>query len=158
GHGYSDIPEGEYDATFFARSVGGFLDALDLHDTTLCGVSIGGAAALLLAGQHHPRVGRVVAINPYDYAKRRGMARGGWLGWMLVTTSQTRVAGPRVLPLQPFTIRKGVWRGGVANPASIPAGLLREMNAVGARRGHHRAFVRLLRHSASWEAATRAYQ
>jgi pimeloyl-ACP methyl ester carboxylesterase len=43
GHGYSDIPKARYDANFFAHSVEGFLDALDLRDVTLCGVSIGGA-------------------------------------------------------------------------------------------------------------------
>src|SRR5215471_9995762 len=52
GHGYSDIPQTRYDAAFFAGSVERFLDALDLREVTLCGVSIGGAIALVLAGQH----------------------------------------------------------------------------------------------------------
>src|SRR6185503_10365734 len=68
GHGYSDIPEAQYDAEFFAESVAKFLDVLDLHDVTLSGVSIGGAIALILAGRRNPRIARVVAINPYDYA------------------------------------------------------------------------------------------
>ena len=72
GHGYSDIPEAQYDAEFFAESVAKFLDVLDLHDVTLSGVSIGGAIALILAGRRNPRIARVVAINPYDYAKGRG--------------------------------------------------------------------------------------
>jgi pimeloyl-ACP methyl ester carboxylesterase len=50
GHGYSDIPKAEYDANFFVRVVEGFLDALNLHDVTLCGVSIGGSICLILAG------------------------------------------------------------------------------------------------------------
>jgi pimeloyl-ACP methyl ester carboxylesterase len=37
GHGYSDIPEGPYDADFFVRHVEGFLEELDLTDTTLSG-------------------------------------------------------------------------------------------------------------------------
>src|SRR6516162_8888827 len=48
GHGYSDIPKARYDADFFARSVEGFLDALDLRDLTLCGVSIGATIALIM--------------------------------------------------------------------------------------------------------------
>src|SRR5215468_8929498 len=75
GHGYSDIPPGRYDADFFVRAVAGFLDALDLRDVIVCGVSIGGAIALIIAGQRNPRVARVVAVNPYDYAGGRGMAR-----------------------------------------------------------------------------------
>ena len=43
GHGYSDIPQARYDAEFFASAVEQFLDALDLHDVMLCGVSIGGS-------------------------------------------------------------------------------------------------------------------
>jgi pimeloyl-ACP methyl ester carboxylesterase len=88
GHGYSDIPKARYDADFFVRAVGSFLDALDLRDATLCGVSIGGAIALIAAGRRNPRVARVIAINPYDYFNGRGMTRSSFLGWMIVTTSE----------------------------------------------------------------------
>src|SRR5262249_44222113 len=54
GHGYSDIPSARYDADFFVRSVEDFLNALDLRDVTLCGVSIGGAIALIMAGRRNP--------------------------------------------------------------------------------------------------------
>ena len=75
GHGYSDIPKARYDAAFFVDAVEGFLNALDLRDVTLAGVSIGGPIALIIAAKHNPRIARVIAINPYDYAKGRGMAR-----------------------------------------------------------------------------------
>lgn len=69
GHGYSDIPDARYDAAFFAEAVEGFLDRLDLRDVTVAGVSIGGSLALIIAARHNPRVARVIAINPYDYAR-----------------------------------------------------------------------------------------
>ena len=69
GHGYSDIPKDRYDAAFFTQAVEGFLDRLDLRNVTLAGVSIGGSIALIVAARRNPRVARVVAINPYDYAK-----------------------------------------------------------------------------------------
>ncbi len=158
GHGYSEIPEGRYDAAFFADSIEGFLDALDLRDVTLCGVSIGGALALILAGRRNPRVARVVAINPYDYAKGRGIARSSWLGWMLTVTADIPLVGETVMRLRNFIIMKVVLEGGVANPKSIPTPLLQTMYEVGNRPGHYRAFLSLLRHSASWEAATEAYR
>lgn len=81
GHGYSDIPKARYNADFFTDSVEGFLDVLDLRNVTLGGVSIGGAIALIIAGRRNPRVARVVAMNPYDYAKAAGWraarCRGG---------------------------------------------------------------------------------
>ena len=158
GHGYSDIPKARYEADFFVRAVEGFLDALDLRAVTLCGVSIGGAISLIIAGRGNPRVTRVVAVNPYDYAKGRGMARSSLLGWMIVVAARIPIVGETVMRLRNFIIMKAILQGGVANPASIPQSLLREMYDVGNRRGHYRAFISLLRNSASWEAATAVYR
>jgi len=157
GHGYSDIPRARYDAEFFADSVERFLDALDLGNVTLGGVSIGGAIALILAGRRNRRVACVVAMNPYDYARGRGMARSGLAGWMITVTADMPVIGETVMRLRNFPIMKAVLQGGVANPKNIPPALLKEMYEVGNRHGHYRAFISLLRHAASWEAATEAY-
>ena len=157
GHGYSDIPKAEYDANFFVRVVEGFLDALNLHDVTLCGVSIGGSICLILAGRRNSRVSRVVAINPYDYAKGRGMARSSLLGWMIVTTSRIPIVGETVMRLRNFIITKAVLNGGVSNRESIPPELLEEMYLVGNQPGHYRAFISLLRNAPSWEAAAKVY-
>ena len=146
-----------YEADFFVRSVEGFLDALGLRDVTLCGVSIGGAIVLITAGRRNARVARVIAVNPYDYGKGRGMARSSPLGWMITMTSQLPLLGETVMRLRNFIIMKAVLEGGVANPASIEPTLLKEMYEVGNQRGHYRAFISLLRNSASWEAATEIY-
>jgi pimeloyl-ACP methyl ester carboxylesterase len=96
GHGYSDIPEARYDAAFFADAVEGLLDRLDLRDVTLAGVSIGGSIALILAARHNPRVARVIAINPYDYAKGRGMGRSSLAGWLVTYASVLPVVGETI--------------------------------------------------------------
>ena len=137
--------------------VEGFLDALNLRDVTLCGVSIGGSICLILAGRRNSRVSRVVAINPYDYAKGRGMARSSLLGWMIVTTSRIPIVGETVMRLRNFIITKAVLNGGVANRESIPPELLEEMYLVGNQPGHYRAFISLLRNAPSWEAAAKVY-
>jgi pimeloyl-ACP methyl ester carboxylesterase len=157
GHGFSEIPKARYDADFFVRSVEGFLDALDLRDVTLCGVSIGGAIGLIIASRRNLRITQVMAINPYDYAKGRGMARSSLLGWMITTTSDIPLVGETVMRLRNFIIMKAVLQGGVANAESIPPELQKEMYEVGNRRFHYRAFISLLRNSASWEAATKKY-
>jgi pimeloyl-ACP methyl ester carboxylesterase len=157
GHGYSDIPNAKYDADFFVHYVEGFLAGLDLQDVTLCGVSIGGAISLIVAGRRNTRVARVIAMNPYDYARGRGMTRSSLLGWMITVTSETPLIGGTVMRLRNLVIMKAVLQGGVANPRSIRPALLKEMYVVGNRRGHYRAFISLLRHAASWEAATRVY-
>ena len=157
GHGFSDIPNAKYDADFFVRSVEGFLDALDLRNVRLCGVSIGGAICLILAGRRHARISGVIPINPYDYARGRGMARSSLLGWMIVMSSRIPVVGETIMRLRSFVIMKAVLRGGVANSESIPRELLKEMYEVGNRPRHYRAFISLLRNASSWEEATKEY-
>jgi len=157
GHGYSDIPNARYDAKFFTEAVEGFLEKLDLHDVTLAGVSIGGAIVLIIAARRNPRVARVIAINPYDYAMGRSMARSSFLGWMITYASLIKGFGETVMRLRNFTVMKAVLRGGVADPKSIPVPLLEEMYLVGNRPRHYRAFISLLRSADSWETATRDY-
>jgi pimeloyl-ACP methyl ester carboxylesterase len=157
GHGYSDIPEARYDAGFFADAVEGFLDKLDLRDVTLAGVSIGGSIALILASRRNPRVARIIAINPYDYAKGRGMARSSIFGRFITYASLLPLIGETVMRLRNSFIMRQVLNGGVADAKSIPPALLQEMYLVGNRPGHYRAFLSLLRNSPSWEEATKNY-
>ena len=157
GHGYSDIPKARYDADFFAGTVEGFLEKLNLNDVTLAGVSIGGSIALIIAARGNSRVARAVAINPYDYAKGRGMARSSPLGWMLNYTSLIPLIGETVMRLRNFMVVKSVLRGGVSDAKSISPELMQEMFRVGNRPGHYRAFISLLRNSESWEEATKDY-
>ena len=157
GHGYSDIPDTRYDADFFAKTVDGFLEKLNLKDVTLAGVSIGEAISLIIASQGNPRVTRAIAINPYDYAKGRGMARSSMLGWMLNYASLLPVIGETFMRLRNFMVVKAVLNGGVADPKSIPSALMKEMYLVGNRPGQYHAFLSLLRNSPSWEEATKDY-
>ena len=157
GHGYSDIPPAKYDADYFVETIESFLEALDLHDLTLAGVSIGASIALILAARNNPRVSRVVAINSYDYAKGRGMARSSFLARLLVASADLPVLGDTVMRLRQFFIMKSVLNGGVADARRIPPDLLKEMYLVGNRKGHYRAFLNLLRNAETWETATMAY-
>ena len=124
---------------------------------TLAGVSIGASISLILAARNNPRVSRVVAINPYDYAKGRGMARSSFLARLIVASADLPVLGDTVMRLRQFFIMKSVLNGGVADPERIPPELLKEMYLVGNRKGHYRAFLNLLRNAETWETATKAY-
>ena len=133
------------------------MQKLDLRDVTLAGVSIGGAIPLIIAARHNPRVTRVVAVNPYDYAKGLGMARSSIAGWLVTYASLVPVLGETVMRLRNFIIMQAVLRGGVAQAKSIPPPLMQEMYLVGNRPGHYRAFLSLLRNAESWETATKEY-
>jgi pimeloyl-ACP methyl ester carboxylesterase len=157
GHGYSDIPRARYDAAYFVTAIEGFLDALDLRDSTLAGVSIGGVIPLLIAARRNPRVARVVSVNPYDYAKGRGLARSSLFGWLTTYAALLPVVGEIWMQLRSFPVTRAILSGGVARPASIPPALMREMHAVGNRPRHYRAFLALLRNGSSWESAREQY-
>ena len=157
GHGYSDIPDGSYDADFFVKYVNGFLEELDLTAVSLSGVSIGASISLIIAARRNPRVVRIIPINPYDYYQGKGMARASLLGRVVVRLAAIPVVGETFMRLRTYVVMKAVLAGGVNDAKSISPALMRELYKVGNRRGHYRGFINLLRNSSSWERARVEY-
>lgn len=157
GHGFSDIPDADYSAAFFVASVAGFLEKLGIDDAVVAGESIGGTIALVLAARRTPRVRRVVAVNPYDYDRGRGLRRSSALANVFFGLNNVPVLGATVARLRQYPVVKKVFEGGVSRADALPPALVREMYAVGNRRGHTRAFMSLVRHWPDWEAARREY-
>ena len=157
GHGFSDIPSAEYSPEFFRSAVERFLETLRIEDAVLAGESIGGSIALLLAARHNPRVRAVVAINPYDYDRGRGVRRSSLLANVLFGLSNVPVVGGTVMRLRSLPIIRRVIQGGLYRKESLPDRLARELNAVGNRRGHYRALMSLIRHWPEWESARSEY-
>jgi pimeloyl-ACP methyl ester carboxylesterase len=157
GHGYSDIPRTHYTADFFVETVAGFLERLDIQQAAIVGESIGGTIGLLLAARRNPRVARVLAVNPYDYGKGRGLRRSSLLANAIFGLSEVPILGATVMRLRQFPIEKRVFEGGVKRKQSIPQALLREMYGVGERRGHYQAFMSLIHHWPEWEQAREEY-
>ena len=157
GHGYSDIPDATYAPDLFVRAVAGFLDQLKIEQAVVAGVSIGGVIPLLLAAQANPRIQKIVSINPYDYARGRGMARAAFAARVLVLCALVPVLGETFMRLRNRFVEGMIFRGGVGDPKAFPPVLLEEMYMVGNRRGHYRAFLNLLRTAWKWDAAHAEY-
>jgi pimeloyl-ACP methyl ester carboxylesterase len=158
GHGYSDIPKGDYSAEYFVTAVEGFLQRFDISDALLLGESIGGTIALLLAARHNPRVKAVIAVNPYDYDRGRGLERSSVLGWPIFRLNDVPVLGGTFQRLRNYPLTRQVFRGGVARPGTMPSPLSREMHRVGNRPGHNAAFMRLIHQWPTWEQAREEYR
>ena len=60
GHGGSSSPPGPYTITALGEDLVGLLDALEVEEAAICGLSIGGAAALWVAAHHPGRVRSLV--------------------------------------------------------------------------------------------------
>jgi pimeloyl-ACP methyl ester carboxylesterase len=142
----------------FVRTVEEFLDKLDLRDVTLAGISIGGVIVLIVAANHNPRVKKVIAINPYDYARGMGIARANGWAWLTFNLAKVPVLGETVMRLRNQFIEQRILQGGVANPESITPGFGAQVRASGLRPSHYRAFLNLLRHAHMWDEATQRYR
>jgi pimeloyl-ACP methyl ester carboxylesterase len=157
GHGYSDIPKGDYSPEFFVRAVEGFLERLGISDAVLLGESIGGTIGLLLAARHNPRVKAVIAVNPYDYDRGRGLERSSVLGWPIFRLNDVPVLGGTFQRLRNYPLVRQVFRGGVVREGAIPPALSRELYRVGNRPGYNAAFMSLIHQWPSWEQAPQEY-
>lgn len=91
GHGRSGRPDAEYTLEWYARTLLGWLDAVGVERTHLCGHSFGGGVAQWMVLEGRPRVERLVLVAP------GGLGREVSLGLRLA-------AFPVVAPLvaQPF--------------------------------------------------------
>ncbi len=79
GRGYSDRPNTRYDIHLFVRQLKELLDALEMNDITLLGLSMGGPITISFIDQHPRFVRKHVLIDPAG-AKNIG------LGWLLQIT------------------------------------------------------------------------
>lgn len=157
GHGFSDIPRADYTPKFFAHSVRGFLERLEINNATIVGESIGGTLGLLLAAEHNPRVQQVIAINTYDYDRGRGIMRGSLFARLVFSLSTFPLVGGIIWRLRWFGIFAKIMQGSVHKNDSLPQVLLRHMHDVGNRRRHYQAFQSLVAHFPEWEEVRSQY-
>jgi len=79
-----DLPDEEISTDYFLTVLDRFLDALDLVDVTLCGISMGGGVALGYALSNPERVSRVALLDSYGLG---GAVPGGRLAHLFVQSS-----------------------------------------------------------------------
>jgi len=157
GHGWSDIPTAAYAPEDFYRWTAAFLDSLDIQDACLAGISIGGTISLVLAARRNPRIKRVVAINPYDYAPAGGIRNSSLMARLILGPAGVPILGATLMRLRNRLVSDAIMEGGVANPDALSRELKKELYDVGARRGHYRAFLSLLAHERLWFEARSEY-
>ena len=150
GHGWSDIPLEPYTPQFFVRSVEGFLTSMKIDRAVLVGESIGATVALMMSTDDDPRIRGIVAVNPFDY-RRRFTMRSHLMTKFTFWIGAIPILGETFVRLRTRGAERQILEGGVARAESLPADFLREMYAVGARPGHYRGFVSIIRNSFMWQ-------
>lgn len=157
GHGFSDIVCTAYRPELFVKTVEGFLDRMNVRETTIAGISIGGVIPLLMAAKRDPRVKKVIAINPYDYGQGRGVTRANLVAWVIFTLAQVPILGDTFMRLRNRMIERIILQGGVAFPQALTEGFVRQVYDSGLRKGHYRGFLNLIRNAHHWDEARRVY-
>lgn len=157
GFGWSDItPDADYNEPTLRRRVIEVIDALGLGaDLHLVGESIGGALALTVASQLGPRIGRVTAINTYDYFP--GIERASTFAAFIVKGVKAPIVGPVFAALENRTIVARIMRAGVDDPRAMPDAFIDELARVGRRPGYSRVARAVFRSLPSYVAARKLY-
>lgn len=156
GMGWSDITPGAgYTEPALRRAVVEFVTMLDLTDVTLAGESMGATVSLTAATELEDRTRRVVAVNPYDYAK--GVGRANRVASIYVGGARLPAIGPVVTRMENQPVLGIVLRGGLFDGTKLPDHYLAELRRVGRRRGYPRVAREVFRNVDSMVAARARY-
>jgi pimeloyl-ACP methyl ester carboxylesterase len=157
GMGWSDIVGGAgYEEPDMRAAVVEFVTALDLHDVTLAGESLGGALALQASIDLKDRVARVVTFNPYDYPS--GLERGNLFARFIISSVRMPILGPVFALLENRPLMTGVMRGGVVDKATLPGDFVAELRRSGRRKGYSRVGRAVYRSLKGFEKARDRYR
>jgi pimeloyl-ACP methyl ester carboxylesterase len=157
GHGWSDIPRSDFAPEDFYRWTAAFLDALEIDQVCLVGVSIGGTACLVLAARGNPRITGAIAINPYDYWPAGGIRKSSLMARLILGPAGVLILGATLMRLRNVFVSDLIMGGGVATPEALPADLRHELYVVGNRPGQYEGFLSLLAHEGEWPQARNEY-
>jgi pimeloyl-ACP methyl ester carboxylesterase len=112
---------------------------------------------LALAARNNPQVSRSIAINPYDYDQGRGIHRSSVFARLLFSMNWIPVVGATNWRLRNFFVFKTIMNGGVSSESAYPMGFIKEMDDVGNRPFHYRAFMSLISHIDEWDLIRNEY-
>jgi len=157
GHGWSDIPHADYAPENFYQWTAEFLEAVDVREACVVGVSIGGTIALVLAARQNPRIARVIAINPYDYPPAGGIRSSSLIARLVLGPAGVPILGATLMRLRNKFVSDAIMSGGVASADALPPELRGQFYEVGERRGHYQGFLSLLSHERRWSEARNLY-
>lgn len=92
GYGESELPDEPLSIDRHVETIAGFLEALDIEDAVLAGISMGGGIAIGVGLDYPDRVSRIVAIDAYGLGTDLASGNLTWLLSKIQVTNQVSVA------------------------------------------------------------------
>jgi pimeloyl-ACP methyl ester carboxylesterase len=136
GYGPNPLPEGPLTIPDHAEAIAGFLDALDLDDVVLAGISMGGGAAIGVGLDHPERVRHIVALDAM--ALGSGLSSGK-LTWLLAKLRFLNRLSVELMRRSRGYVEFGL-EALVADEYDVPSALVDIVHAEAQRRGAGAAF------------------
>ena len=146
GYGDSDHPDIEYTIDYYVEILPQILDALELPQAALAGLSMGGAAALGLALRHPDRVPGLVLVDADGLAAD---VPGGHLGYLAVHIPGANAVGYALQRHSRWMVRQAL-AALVGDPGALSEDTVEEAYDLLRRPGAGRAFHTTQAREAGW--------
>lgn len=139
GAGETDKPEGVYSTQLFADDVAGFMEALDISQAHVAGLSLGAAVGMWLAAKYPSRVASLSLHSPWP--RTDAFLESVVKGWQMMVKAGGSVPDLIILGIFPWCLTPELYAAnpdhvqGLAEfvrsrPAQPPDAFLRQSNAV----------------------------
>lgn len=146
GYGPTPLPDDALTIGRHVDSIAGFLDALDLEDVVVAGISMGGGVAVGLGLDHPERLAHVVALDAMALGSELA---GGKLTWLLAKLRVTNRLSVALMRRSRQYVRLGL-ESLVHEDWFVPSALVDLVQAEARRPGAGAAFRNFRAHEVGW--------
>ena len=153
GYGQSDKPEVVYNTDYYVDFVLHLLDALQLSQVALVGLSMGGAIALGFTLRCPERVTRLVAVDPYGIMPKVAWHKLSYLYVMTPLNELTYWFFRKSRWMQRWTLLAGL----ISSPDRLSDELLDEVNKAAQDPAAGKAFASFQRYDLGWNGLRTDY-
>jgi pimeloyl-ACP methyl ester carboxylesterase len=147
GYGPNRLPGDDLTIPHHVETMAGFLDALDLEDAVVAGISMGGGVALGLGLDHPDRLDHVVALDAMGLGSELS---GGKLTWLLAKLRVTNRFSVALMRRSRAYVRLGL-EALVYENDDIPPTLVDLVQAEAGRPGAGSAFRNFRANEVTWQ-------
>ena len=160
--GFGDSPVNKavnYDQSYMAGAIAGFIVEHKLSELTLAGESIGAVLCTTIANMLPAQVGKIVLFNPYDYDKifGEGVRRANPFARFIIWSMSLPIAGNVFAALENKLILWLILRGGVCDKKAFTYKFISLLSSSIRKSGNVYHTRNVFQNFKSWAEAKKQY-